>query len=40
MKFKFMLIGIALALMLCISPVGGFTGEDFRITADGPAAAK
>ena len=31
MKIIHMIIGIAMVLMLCISPVGGFTGEDFRI---------
>ena len=31
MKFKFMLIGIALALMLCISPVAAVSGNDFEI---------
>ena len=29
MKLKFMLIGIALVLMLCISPVAAFTGDEY-----------
>jgi hypothetical protein len=34
MKIKFMLIGIALALMLCISPVAAVSGTDFEIVHD------
>lgn len=34
MKFKFMLIGIALALMLCISPVAAVSGNDFEVEID------
>ena len=34
MKFKFMLIGIALALVLCISPVAAVSGNDFGIEND------
>lgn len=34
MKFKIMLIGLALALMLCISPVGAVSGSDFDIDID------
>ena len=34
MKFKFMLIGLALALMLCISPVAAVSGDDFEIVID------
>ena len=34
MKFKFMLIGLALALMLCISPVAAVSGDDFEIVHD------
>lgn len=30
MKLKFMLIGLALALMLCISPVAAVSGDDFK----------
>ena len=30
MKFKIMLIGLALALVLCISPVVAVTGDDFK----------
>jgi hypothetical protein len=34
MKFKFMLIGLALALMLCISPVAAVSGSDFEVVID------
>jgi hypothetical protein len=34
MKFKFMLIGVALALMLCISPVAAVSGSEFKIVID------
>ena len=34
MKLKFMLIGLALALMLCISPVAAVSGNDFDIDID------
>jgi hypothetical protein len=34
MKFKFMLIGLALALVLCISPVAAVSGTDFEIVHD------
>ena len=34
MKLKFMLIGLALALMLCISPVAAVSGNDFEIEID------
>ena len=31
MKFKFLLIGIMMALMLCITPVAAVSGDDFEI---------
>ena len=34
MKFKFLLIGLALALMLCISPVAAVSGDDFEVVID------
>ena len=34
MKFKFMLIGIVLALALCITPVAAVSGSDFEIVTD------
>jgi hypothetical protein len=34
MKLKFMLIGLALALVLCISPVVAVSGSDFEIVVD------
>lgn len=34
MKFKFMLIGLALVLMLCISPVAAVSADDFEIVHD------
>ena len=34
MKFKIMLIGIALALTLCISPVVAVSGDDFEVVEE------
>ena len=34
MKFKIMLIGIALLLALCISPVTAVSGDDFEVVID------
>lgn len=34
MKFKIMLIGIALLLALCINPVAAVSGDDFEIVID------
>ena len=34
MKLKFLLIGLALVLMLCISPVAAVSGNDFEIVID------
>lgn len=34
MKLKFMLIGLALALVLCISPVAAFTGDEYIDVVD------
>ena len=34
MKFKFIIIGIVLALVLCIAPVAAVSGTDFNIVID------
>ena len=34
MKIKIIIIGLALALMLCISPVAAVSGNDFEIVED------